>query len=113
MVEILTRTFPNFRDHSIYEGNQIFLYKRVQILVGDLWGAFEKEDYGKFNDIEKLTMFPDYRVPQILVHAGIFEYSEDAKQTIKSLNEIPAGSKLEVRWSDLWVFNLSYFLDRD
>ena len=72
------------------------MYKRVQILVGDLWGAFEGKDYGKFNDIDKLTMFPDYRVPQILYHVGIFEYSEDAEQTIKSFSEIPAGSKLEV-----------------
>jgi len=96
LVEILTRTFPNFRDHAIYEGNQIFLYKRVQILVGDLWGAFEGKDYGKFNDIDKLTMFPDYRVPQILVEVGIFEYSEDAKEIIKNKKEIPSGSKLEV-----------------
>ena len=68
----------------------------MQILVGDLWGAFEGKDYGKFNDIDKLTMFPDYRVPQILYHVGIFEYSESVKETIKGLIEIPAGTKLEV-----------------
>ena len=51
--------FPGFRDSAIFKGKQVFLNKRAQILVGDLWGA----GAWVFNDIEKLTMFPDYRIP--------------------------------------------------
>jgi hypothetical protein len=31
--------------------------KRAQILVADLWAAFDGESYGEFNDIDKITMF--------------------------------------------------------
>ena len=40
LVTLITASFPGFRDSCIYHGQQIFLYKRAQILVGDIWGAF-------------------------------------------------------------------------
>ena len=60
LVELMTAHFPGFRDHCVYKGRQVFLYKRVQIFVGDLWGAYEGKGLGKFDDIGELTMFPDY-----------------------------------------------------
>ncbi len=41
------------------------LYKRAQILVADLWAAFRGRSYGAFVDIDSITMFADYRVPQV------------------------------------------------
>jgi hypothetical protein len=41
------------------------LYKRAQILVADLWAAFRGQSYGTFADIDSITMFADYRVPQV------------------------------------------------
>jgi hypothetical protein len=38
--------------------------KRAQICVADLWAAFNGEGFGQFDDIEKITMFADYRVPR-------------------------------------------------
>jgi hypothetical protein len=40
---------------------QVFLYKRAQIFVGDVFGAFNGQGLGQFDDIDKLTMFADYR----------------------------------------------------
>lgn len=62
LVEIITSYFPGFRDHCVYKGRQVFLYKRVQIFVGDVWGAYEGKGLGKFDDIGQLTMFPDYSI---------------------------------------------------
>jgi hypothetical protein len=56
----------NFQDHSIYEGHQIHFYKRGQILIKDIHGRFNGTGVGEFKDIDELTMFPDYRVPQVL-----------------------------------------------
>ena len=64
-----------FQDHTIYDGVQVFFYKRAQILVGDIWGAFKGQGLGKFEDIDKITMFADYRVPQILLELDILVYS--------------------------------------
>ena len=52
------------------------IYKRVQILVADIWACFEGKGIGEFTDIDSITMFADYRVPQILVHLGAMRYSD-------------------------------------
>jgi len=41
-------------------------------------------------------MFADYRVPQILRHVGIFEYSESLAHKIDSEEELPYSSVDEV-----------------
>ena len=41
IVDLVVKTFPGFRDQAIYHGIQIFFYKRAQILVSDLIGAFD------------------------------------------------------------------------
>ena len=41
-------------------------------------------------------MFPDYRVPQILRHRGIFVYSEKLANVIDSETEMAYSDELEV-----------------
>ena len=43
--------------------------------MADIWGVFRGADLGSFYDISQLTMFADYRVPQLLRHVNIIEYS--------------------------------------
>ncbi|CAI2372761.1 unnamed protein product [Moneuplotes crassus] len=106
LVDQIISNFPGFRDESIYNiagedalkgGQQVFFYKRVQILVGDLYAALENRNQSLVSqDIEQLTMFPDYRVPQILHHLGVFEYSEDLEKQIIDEEIIPHGDQKEV-----------------
>eukprot|EP00355_Strombidium_rassoulzadegani_P007426 CAMPEP_0168619986 /NCGR_PEP_ID=MMETSP0449_2-20121227/6893_1 /TAXON_ID=1082188 /ORGANISM="Strombidium rassoulzadegani, Strain ras09" /LENGTH=47 /DNA_ID= /DNA_START= /DNA_END= /DNA_ORIENTATION= len=44
MVAKIVQEFSGFRDEAIYQGEQVFFYKRAQILVADLIGALD--DYG-------------------------------------------------------------------
>lgn len=53
----------------------VSFYKRAQILVGDIWACFRGEGLGAFYDIDYITMFADYRVPQVLIHFGAIRYS--------------------------------------
>eukprot|EP01017_Pseudomicrothorax_dubius_P031214 TRINITY_DN3961_c0_g1_i2.p1 TRINITY_DN3961_c0_g1~~TRINITY_DN3961_c0_g1_i2.p1 ORF type:complete len:318 (-),score=69.52 TRINITY_DN3961_c0_g1_i2:584-1537(-) len=96
LLDILTSLLPNLQDHSIYKGEQIFLYKRGQILIGDIWGSFKGEGLGAFWDIDQLTTFPDYRVPQILRDMKILEYVPSLCETIDSKTVIEHGSPAEV-----------------
>jgi hypothetical protein len=66
-----------FQDHGIYKGHQIHFYKLAQLLIANVWRSFKKIDLGEFYDIHELTIFPDYRVPQILRHWGVIEYSKE------------------------------------
>ena len=49
--------FPCFRDETRFEGKTVHFYKRAQILVADLWACFDGKGYGRFDDIDKITMF--------------------------------------------------------
>lgn len=46
LLSILTKHFPNMQDHTIYKGKQIHLYKRAQILIGDIYGKLEGKGLG-------------------------------------------------------------------
>lgn len=91
-----------FRDFSIYKGFRVDFYKRAQILVGDLWAAYGKNSaissscVYSFPDIGELTMFADYRVPQILRHYGILTYVDELSKRIDSYEEIPSGCEEEI-----------------
>jgi hypothetical protein len=56
----------------------------------------ETTPLAKFTDIHELTMFPDYRVPQILVEYKVMVYSENLKNHILAKNIINSGSPEEV-----------------
>ena len=97
LVEIITSLLPGFRDHTIHPTTgQLFFYKRAQILVGDIWGAFKGQGPGEFKDIDQLTMFADYRVPQILRHLGILKYSKEVAAKIDGKEMMQAGGLEEI-----------------
>ncbi|KAK9863549.1 hypothetical protein WJX84_001183 [Apatococcus fuscideae] len=75
LVRLMLDSFPGFRDTAVYRGQEVAFYKRAQIYVGDLWGAFQGTGLGRFDDIAQLTMFADYRVPAVLREMEILHYS--------------------------------------
>ena len=73
----------------MYRGEQVFLYKRAQILAGDLWAAYGRRGADDpqglgFGDIDELTTFADYRVPQLLSapRVGVMRYSDELRARI-------------------------------
>ena len=57
-------------------------------------------------------MFADYRVPQILRHLGIFEYSDQLSQKIDSLQELPYSCPEEVEIRAATVVAVEMILDQ-
>lgn len=82
--------------------------KRAQILIADIWACFEGEGYGDISNIDSLTMFADYRVPQVLHHLGLLSYSQDLIDIIHNEIEIPSGSQneIEIRGCSIWAVQL-------
>lgn len=72
----------------IHQGKRISFYKRAQILVADTWSVLEGKGDGCFDDISSITMFADYRLPQVLVHLGALKYSKELLE--KLLKGLPA-----------------------
>ncbi|KAF2763651.1 hypothetical protein EJ03DRAFT_62506 [Teratosphaeria nubilosa] len=108
LVNLLVQTFPSFNDRTRFDGKRVRLHKRAQILVADLWAAFNGRSYGEFHDVEHLTMFADYRVPQILHALGVLRYSPPLHYCIVDGKEIPAGHSWEVqlRGCSVWAVEL-------
>ena len=55
-----------------------------------------RKDLGDFRDLEKLTLFADYKLPQVLNKFGILEYSQNLRKHIFSGREIPKDSDQEI-----------------
>ncbi|KAJ1663655.1 hypothetical protein IW140_004768 [Coemansia sp. RSA 1813] len=96
LVELIVRDFPCFRDEHRFNGRTVQLYKRAQILVADVWACFEGTGHGSFYDIDAVTMFADYRVPQALCHFGALAYSDQLLEFL-SASERAVDSKGEKR----------------
>ncbi len=95
LVALLAR-MPLFRDVAWYRGVEVPFYKRAQLLASDLALAFEGREWGRFDDLDRLTMFADNLVPHVLRVDGVLEYDEGLLTRIERGDLIPAGSEEEV-----------------
>ncbi len=108
LVNLLVEYFSNFRDSTVFHGREVRLYKRAQILVADLWACFNGTSYGAFDDISSLTMFADYRIPQMLHSLHCLLYSPRLESRIAQLRQFESGEDMEVEISgcSIWCVEL-------
>ena len=104
LIEMVLHSMPSFRDVVRYQGQAVRFYKRAQILVADLHGAFDGQGPGMFHDMQTLTAFADYKVPQVLRRFGILEYAPGLAQQIAEYRLIPVDSdeEIEIRSATVW-----------
>ncbi|GBD16746.1 hypothetical protein HRbin26_01649 [bacterium HR26] len=105
LVRLVVRHFPSFNDAVSYRGQEVRFYKRAQLLTTDLAGAFHARDLGEFHDLDQLTAFADYKLPQVLRYHGALVYSPDLAARIDRREELPAGSpeEIEIRAATVWA----------
>jgi hypothetical protein len=108
LLQLIVQHFPSYKDEAVYGDIKVGFYKRAQILIADIWACFEGEGLGSFEDIDSITMFADYRVPQALAYFGVLEYSEDLTRRMKANEVLENGSRLEVeiRAASIWAVEL-------
>ncbi|KAF1989304.1 hypothetical protein K402DRAFT_410942 [Aulographum hederae CBS 113979] len=108
LVNLLAENFASFNDEAKFDRKKVRLLKRAQIFVADVWAAFEEESYGDFDDIEKITMFADYRIPQMLHTLGCISYSPPLDQAIRNQELIESGHswELQLRGCSIWCVEL-------
>ncbi|KAF2032511.1 hypothetical protein EK21DRAFT_87103 [Setomelanomma holmii] len=108
LVNLLAEKFPCFRDEGTFERKKVRFLKRAQILVADLWAAFDGEGYGEFNDIDKITMFADYRIPQMLHSLGMMWYCPPLENRLRRLELIESGHpwEMQIRGCSIWGVEL-------
>jgi hypothetical protein len=104
LVLLLVREFPSFRDTALRRGLVVPFFKRAQICVADLNTAFSGEGYGAFPDLDALTAFADYKLPQLLRRYGILRYSAELAAKVDQMVPIESGTEeeIEIRSATIW-----------
>jgi Potential Queuosine, Q, salvage protein family len=105
---LLARDFSSFNDVVLYRNRLVRFYKRAQICVADLYGSFGGKGWGAFTGMDQLTIFADYKLPQVLRHYGILEYHPSLAQRIDAQELLEAGSEeeVELRAATVWACEL-------
>lgn len=96
LLQLVTDGFPSFRDQALYDGHRVIFWKRAQIFVSDLALAFSNRSWGAFTDLDDLTAFADYKLPQVLRHLGILDYQPDLAAQVDAMIPMQPGCREEV-----------------
>jgi hypothetical protein len=105
LVRKVVRHFPSFRDEAPYRNGMVYFWKRAQIFASDIFAAFRGKGCGEFHDMERLTAFADYKLPQVLRQLGIISYDRGLASKIDAGEYLRAGSEeeVEIRAMTLWA----------
>ncbi|KAI9599390.1 hypothetical protein BDF19DRAFT_428571 [Syncephalis fuscata] len=92
LVDIIVTRFSVFRDECDFNERK-----------GK--ACFDGKNFGQFNDIDYITMFADYRVPQSLVYLGLLQYSTELQQQLEAGKPLDYGSRqeIEIRGNSIWA----------
>lgn len=93
---LIVSHFPSFRDEALYRGEKVYFWKRAQLFVSDVFTAFGGKKWGRFRDIDRLTAFADYKLPQVLRELGIISYRPELASKIDTMEHLEAGSEEEI-----------------
>lgn len=108
LVLLLAQHFPSFHDVAYHHGREVRLLKRAQICVADIFAAFVGEKWGEFRDLDQLTIFADYKLPQVLRHYHVLEYASTLATRIDAQELLLANSEeeVEIRAATVWACEL-------
>jgi hypothetical protein len=106
ITKILYDDFSSFRDVAKVFGKKIFFLKRAQICANDLSYLFSRSN--KFKNIDALTAFADYRLPQILRERGVVIYDYILSTKVDKCKNLPAFGReeIEIRAATIWAVEL-------
>lgn len=108
LIDLVCCNFHSFLDVSTFKGRPVWMLKRAQILVADIWACFEGKSFGHFHNIDHITMFADYRIPQQLESLGLLCLSEEFKEQLSDghLFSVHEEKVIELRGCSIWVVEL-------
>jgi len=108
LARLLVHDFPSFHDVAFYHNHRVHFFKRAQICVADIYSAFGGKQWGAFSDLNHLTAFADYKLPQVLRHYNVLEYHPTLAERIDSQELLEPGGEeeVEIRAGTIWACEL-------
>ncbi len=104
---LLVEMVPSvFADECEYHGHRVKFYKRAQLAANFLAYLHRlKLISARVDNCDQLTVFADYKIPQVMRKLGLLEYENDLARRVDNKIEIAAGSdeEIEIRASTVWA----------
>lgn len=94
MLEIVRRC-PSWEDARVLRGERIRFLKRAQLAASMVYGRLGGHAPAAFTDLDRLSVFADYRLPQLLRAAGVLELSPALAARIDAGELLKEGSEEE------------------
>ena len=108
LVRLLVTRFPSFNDIARLDGHLVAFFKRAQLAVAMLYEAFDGQGPGDLCHTEQLTVFADYKLPQVLRRLSILRYTQHLADRVDRREPLVAGSReeVEIRAATVWAGEL-------
>src|SRR3990167_6434120 len=105
LTNLFIKFFSSFNDYATFEGEKVEFHKRAQLNTDMINYRLAKRGEKELSNLDKLTAFADYKVPQMLRKFGILEYISELANKIDGYEEIEAGSReeIEIRAATIWA----------
>jgi len=107
LLKIITTKFSTYNDCSTYNDKAIQFHKRAQLLISDIFELLKDTDK-TITNINILTAFADYKIPQLLRKINILTYSQELSNITDNKQEIPLNDpkEIEIRANMVWAIEL-------
>lgn len=92
IAKLIIKCLPSFRDESFLLGKKIKFYKRAQICAYDL----SLLSNSRIKNIDQLTVFADYKLPQIFRDFEILIYKKNLAEKIDNYVLLKKDSREEI-----------------
>lgn len=105
LVDEIVDACPGWEDARDALGETVRFRKRAQLCVAMLHGRFQGRAPAAFPDVDQLTAFADYRLPQVLRGAGVLVLPDELSHRIGCGIALPMGSPEEIslRAATIWA----------
>ena len=106
--EIIANEFSGFNDKSEYNNEQVYYYKKAQLMVGDINHILVSKKTNTITNIDKLSACADYKLPMVLQRYGILKYERELNGKIISKVRIEKDSTYEneIRSNTIWAVEM-------
>jgi len=108
LVRLLVDGFSSFDDVATLDDHRVPFYKRAQLAVAMLYEAFDGQGLGNLRRADELTVFADYKLPQVLRRMDVLRYAPGLAERVDGLEPLEAGSReeVEIRAATVWAGEL-------
>lgn len=96
IAQTMTSALTSYRDGAIYDGRWVWILKRAQIFPNDLSQLESMYPEFTIKNKDKLTIFADYKLPQLLRYAGVLKYTKELSFRVDNQQLISSCSEEEV-----------------